>query len=90
MPYIVKVVRGDLPELKIFGNNFRGPDSTGIKDYMHMMDLVWGHVTSLKHFDKFKGFDVLNLGTGMRISALELVLAFEKILGMKIKYLYAA
>ncbi len=90
MPCIVKVARGDLPELKIFGNDYPTPDGTGIRDYIHVMDLAEGHVASLEYFYKFKGFDVFNLGTGMGISVLEMLLAFEKMLGMKIKYQYAA
>lgn len=90
MPYLVKVARGDLPELKIFGNDYPTKDGTGIRDYIHVMDLAEGHVASLEYLDKFKGFDVFNLGTGMGISVLEMVLAFEKMLGMKIKYRYVA
>lgn len=90
MPYIVKVARGDLPELKIFGNDYPTPDGTGIRDYIHVMDIAEGHVASLEYLDKFKGFDVFNLGSGLGISVLELVLAFEKMCGIKIKYRYAA
>lgn len=90
MPYIVKVAHGDLPELKIFGNDYPTPDGTGIRDYIHVMDLAEGHVASLEYLDKFKGFDVFNLGSGLGISVLELVLAFEKVCGIKIKYRYAA
>lgn len=90
MPYLVKVARGDLPELKIFGNDYPTKDGTGIRDYIHVMDLADGHVASLGYLDKFKGFDTFNLGTGIGISVLEMVLAFEKMLGRKIKYQYAA
>jgi UDP-glucose 4-epimerase len=90
MPYIVKVARGDLPELKIFGNDYPTPDGTGIRDYIHVMDLAEGHVASLEYLDKFKGFDVFNLGSGLGISVLELVLSFEKMCGIGIKYQYTA
>lgn len=90
MPYLVKVARGDLPALKIFGNDYPTKDGTGIRDYIHVMDLAEGHVASLEYLYKFKGFDTFNLGTGIGISVLEMVLAFEKMLGMKIKYQYAA
>ena len=90
MPYIVKVAHGDLPELKIFGNDYPTPDGTGIRDYIHVMDLAEGHVASLEYLEKFKGFDVFNLGSGLGISVLELVLAFEKMCGIKINYRYAA
>jgi UDP-glucose 4-epimerase len=90
IPYLVRVARGDLPALKIFGNDYPTKDGTGIRDYIHVMDLAEGHVASLEYLDKFKGFDTFNLGTGIGISVLEMVLAFEKMLGMKIKYEYAA
>lgn len=90
MPYIVKVAHGDFLELKIFGNDYSTPDGTGIRDYIHVMDLAEGHVASLEYLDKFKGFDVFNLGSGLGISVLELVLAFEKICGIKINYRYVA
>ena len=90
MPYIVKVARGDPPELKIFGNDYPTPDGTGIRDYILVMDLAEGHVASLEYSDKFKGFDVFNLGSGLGISALELVLAFKKMCGIGIKYQYTA
>lgn len=90
MPYLVKVARGDLPELKIFGNDYPTKDGTGIRDYIHVMDLADGHLASLEHLKNFKGCDAFNLGTGKGISVLELVLAFEKVCGMKIKYRYDA
>jgi UDP-glucose 4-epimerase len=90
MPYLVKVARGDLPELKIFGNDYPTSDGTGIRDYIHVMDLAEGHLASLKHFKNFKGYDVFNLGTGEGISVLELVFAFEKLCGIKIPYRYDA
>ena len=90
MPYLVKVARGDLPELKIFGNDYPTPDGTGIRDYIHVMDLAEGHLASLKYLENFKGYDVFNLGTGKGASVLELVLAFEEVCGIKIPYRYAA
>jgi UDP-glucose 4-epimerase len=90
MPYLVKVARGDLPELKIFGNDYPIKDGTGIRDYIHVMDLADGHLASLEHLQNFKGYDAFILGTGKGISVLELVLAFEEICGMKIKYRYDA
>ena len=90
MPYLVKVARGDLPELKIFGNDYPTSDGTGIRDYIHVMDLAEGHLASLEYLKSFKGYDVFNLGAGEGISVLELVLAFEKICGIKIPYRYDA
>ncbi len=90
MPYLVKVARGDLPELKIYGNDYPTPDGTGIRDYIHVMDLAEGHLASLKYLKNFRGYDALNLGTGKGFSVLELIKEFEKVCGSIIKYRYTA
>jgi UDP-glucose 4-epimerase len=89
MPYLLKVARGDLPELKIFGNNYPTPDGTGIRDYIHVMDLAEGHLATLEFLVNFRGYDIFNLGTGRGVSVMELINSFEKECNINIKYRYA-
>ncbi|MED3662062.1 UDP-glucose 4-epimerase GalE [Ureibacillus terrenus] len=84
MPYITKVAKGELEKLRVFGNDYPTPDGTGIRDYIHVMDLAEGHVAAYKHLRK--GVHVYNLGTGKGTSVLELVHAFEKANGIKVPY----
>jgi len=86
MPYLLKVARGELPELNIFGKDYPTPDGTGIRDYIHVMDLAEGHLSALNYLKNFRGYEILNLGTGTGVSVLELIAAFEKVCGIKIKY----
>lgn len=88
MPYLLKVARGDLPELKIYGNDYPTPDGTGIRDYIHVMDLAEGHLAALDYLINFKGYDVFNLGTGKGVSVMELIYSFEKECNLKINYRY--
>ena len=82
MPYIMKVATGELPVLKIFGNDYNTVDGTGVRDYIHVVDLAHGHVLALKN--QKKGIKIYNLGTGHGTSVLELVNIFEKVNGIKI------
>lgn len=84
MPYISKVAKGELDKLKIYGNDYPTSDGTGVRDYIHVMDLAEGHVAAYKHLSK--GVHIYNLGTGKGTSVLELVQAFEKANGMKVPY----
>lgn len=84
MPYITKVAKGKLEKLRIFGNDYPTVDGTGVRDYVHVVDLAEGHVAAINHLNK--GFDVINLGTGHGTSVLELVHAFEKANNIKIPY----
>ena len=77
MPYIVKVATGVLPVLNIFGNDYNTSDGTGVRDYIHVCDLSYGHVLALKN--KKSGLKVYNLGTGHGTSVLELVTMFEQV-----------
>ena len=86
MPYIVKVATGELPKLTIFGDDYETKDGTGERDYIHVVDLAKGHVAALKNFDKIKGIDYFNLGTGKAYSVLEMVKGFEKVNGVKVNY----
>ena len=87
MPYIARVAKGTLKELSVFGNDYDTPDGTGIRDYIHVVDLAKGHVSALKKLETEKqGFFIYNLGTGVGYSVLDMVKAFEKATGRKIPY----
>lgn len=87
MPYIVRVAAGILPELSIFGNDYNTPDGTGVRDYIHVVDLAKGHVKALEKLEKEnKGLYIYNLGTGTGYSVLDMVKAFEEKTGKKVKY----
>ena len=85
-PYICQVAEGKLPKLNVFGNDYPTPDGTGVRDYIHVMDLASGHEAALRYAADHKGAEVFNLGTGKGTSVLELVAAFEKARGIKIPY----
>mmetsp|Transcript_41891 Transcript_41891/g.64114 ORF Transcript_41891/g.64114 Transcript_41891/m.64114 type:complete len:89 (+) Transcript_41891:51-317(+) len=86
MPYIMRVANGHLPFLGVFGDDYNTVDGTGVRDYIHVMDLAKGHTAALKKEDELKGYNVFNLGTGRGTSVLELVHAFEKASGVPVKY----
>ncbi|MBR1925689.1 MAG: UDP-glucose 4-epimerase GalE [Clostridia bacterium] len=88
-PYINKVAVGALPKLNIFGNDYKTCDGTGVRDYIHVLDLAKGHVLALKKLEKDCGLFVCNLGTGKGTSVLELVKAYEKANNIKIPYEFA-
>ena len=87
MPYIVRVADGQLKELSVFGNDYPTPDGTGVRDYIHVVDLAKGHVKALKKLEKEqKGLFIYNLGTGKGYSVLDMVKAFETATGKKVPY----
>ena len=86
MPYISQVAVGKLKELSVFGNDYDTPDGTGVRDYIHVVDLAKGHAYALDYADKHTGVEVFNLGTGTGYSVLDMVKAFEKANGVKIPY----
>ena len=86
MPYITQVAVGKLQELSVFGNDYDTHDSTGVRDYIHVVDLAKGHVLALKHNLENKGVAVFNLGTGIGYSVLDMVKAFENVNGVKFPY----
>lgn len=87
MPYVARVAAGILPELSVFGNNYDTPDGTGVRDYIHVVDLAKGHVKALEKLDKeHEGLFIYNLGTGTGYSVLDMVKAFEKATGKEVKY----
>lgn len=86
MPYITQVAQGIRPKLNVFGNDYPTPDGTGVRDYIHVVDLAKGHVAALEYSQKHKGCEVFNLGTGHGYSVLDLVKTFERVNGIDIPY----
>jgi len=86
MPYITQVAVGKRDHLSIFGNDYPTPDGTGVRDYIHVVDLAKGHVAALAYALQHSGTEVFNLGTGHGVSVLELVNAFMKATGVNIPY----
>ncbi len=86
VPYIAKVAVGKLEKLAVFGNDYPTPDGTGVRDYIHVVDLARGHVAALKNIEEKKGLSVYNLGTGNGFSVLQVVEAYKKASGRDIPY----
>lgn len=86
MPYIVKVAVGELPKLNVFGDDYPTKDGTGVRDYIHVVDLAKGHVCALKKLLKENGVHIYNLGTGNGFSVLELVKTFIEVNGVDVPY----
>lgn len=89
MPYISQVAVGKLAQLNVFGNDYDTPDGTGIRDYIHVVDLARGHVRALDYLANNPGLAIHNLGTGNGYSVLDAVAAFEKVSGREIAYRFA-
>ena len=89
MPYISQVAVGRLKQLSVFGNDYKTPDGTGVRDYIHVVDLGRGHVKAVDYVLKHTGCEAFNLGTGRGTSVLELKDAFERASGVKIPYVIA-
>ncbi len=85
MPFVVKVARGEQLELGVFGGDWPTPDGTGVRDYIHVVDLARGHVAALERLDSMH-HERINLGTGMGASVLDVVHAFERVNGVKVPY----
>jgi len=86
MPYILKVAAGELPHLNVFGNDYDTKDGTGVRDYIHVVDLSKGHVKALSKFNNNGGMYIYNLGTGTGYSVLDIINNFEKVNNIKINY----
>ena len=86
LPYVAQVAIGKLPEINVFGNDYDTPDGTGVRDYIHVVDLARGHVKAIERFAKKDGVFVCNLGTGHGYSVLDVIHAFEKACGKKLPY----
>ena len=86
LPYVAKVAAGKLEKLSVFGNDYDTPDGTGVRDYIHVVDLARGHLAALKYVEGNTGSQAVNLGTGNGVSVLEIVTAFEKASGRAVPY----
>lgn len=86
MPYVAQVAAGRLATLSVFGNDYPTPDGTGVRDYIHVVDLARGHLAALDYYRRAQGMITVNLGTGRGYSVLEMVAAFEKASGRTIAY----
>lgn len=86
MPYIVRVADGELDHLNIFGDDYATPDGTGVRDYIHVVDLAKGHIKALEKASKGPGLNIYNLGTGHGYSVLDIVKTFEKVNNVKVPY----
>jgi len=85
MPYIAQTAIGRRPFLKIYGDDYDTPDGTGVRDYIHVVDLVLGHISAIKYLESHNGVSIFNLGTGRGVSVLELVSAFENATGVALQ-----
>ncbi len=85
-PIVARVAKNELPMLQVFGNRYNTSDGTGVRDYIHVMDLAEGHVAALDYLSKSIGFETFNLGTGKGYSVLELISSYEKASNKKIPY----
>ena len=86
MPYISQVAMGKLPRLTVYGNDYNTPDGTGVRDYIHVVDLALGHVKAVEWTFAHAGCEPFNLGTGRGVSVLELINAFERATGAHVPY----
>ena len=86
IPYIVKVATGELKELSVYGDDYDTPDGTGVRDYIHVVDLAKAHIKAIEWTLKNEGIDVFNIGTGRGYSVLEIINAFEKVNKVTVPY----
>ena len=86
LPYVARVASGKLEYVRVFGDDYPTPDGTGVRDYIHVVDLARGHVDALTYAENHAGWEAINLGTGRGSSVLEVIAAFEKACGKKLPY----
>lgn len=86
MPYITRVAKGTLPQLNVFGDDYPTKDGTGVRDYIHVVDLAKGHVAAIDFASKHRGVEVFNLGTGVGYSVLDIVNTFSQVNGVSVPY----
>ena len=86
MPYIAQVAVGKLEKLHVFGNDYDTPDGTGVRDYIHVVDLAQGHLDAIRYAETHTGCEVFNLGTGNGYSVLDMVKTFSRVSGVEIPY----
>ena len=86
LPYVAQVASGKLEKVHVFGDDYNTPDGTGVRDYIHVVDLAKGHVAAIRGFDELKGVQIFNLGTGVGYSVLDIIKAFDKACGKELPY----
>ncbi len=86
LPYVAQVASGKLEKVHVFGNDYDTPDGTGIRDYIHVVDLAVGHVKAIEGMERLDGVNVFNLGTGIGYSVLDIIKAFDKACGKELPY----
>lgn len=86
LPYVARVAHGTLPRLRVFGHDYPTPDGTGVRDFIHVMDLADGHAKAVPYIMNHTGWIAINLGCGRGYSVLEVVKAFEKASGRSVPY----
>jgi UDP-glucose 4-epimerase len=86
LPYVSQVALGKLEKVHVFGSDYDTPDGTGVRDYIHVVDLAKGHVSAIRGMEKLEGVNIFNLGTGIGYSVLDIIHAFEKACGKEIPY----
>ena len=89
MPYLCLVAAGKLPQLSVFGDDYPTHDGTGVRDYIHVVDLAKGHAAALNYATRHVGAEIINLGTGQGTSVLDLLQSFQRVNGLKIPYIMA-
>jgi UDP-glucose 4-epimerase len=90
MPYLLQVAIGRRPELQVFGQDYPTPDGTGVRDYIHVVDLAQGHLAALEALPGIHGALAVNLGTGQGFSVLDMVSALERVIGRPVPFRFAA
>ena len=90
LPYVAQVAVGKLSQVSVYGNDYRTPDGTGVRDYLHVVDLALGHIKALNYIREHNGAEPINLGTGKGYSVLDIIKAFEKASGKPIPYQISA
>ena len=90
MPFITQTAAGIRERLSVFGDDYPTPDGTGVRDYIHVVDLAKGHVAAYRYACDHKGFEAINLGTGVGYSVLDIVKTFERVNGVRVPYVIAA
>jgi UDP-glucose 4-epimerase len=86
MPYVTQVAVGKRAQLSVYGGDYDTPDGTGVRDYIHVMDLAEGHVAAIDYADRHKGCEIFNLGTGVGYSVLDMVKTFSEVNGVPVPY----
>jgi UDP-glucose 4-epimerase len=86
MPFVMQVAAGRLPEIRVFGDDYATPDGTGVRDYVHVVDLAAGHVAALRRLDALEGCRAINLGTGRGSSVLDVLAAASATVGRELPY----